>query len=439
MSRDIDLLRGLARLLDEDRPPPPELYVPSPTAVVTKIVREITIDPTAFKKHLIFGARGGGKSTQLQAVRRQLGDFTCLELDLDAMGIAVGGITAFDLLYVIGVAGVKQLGSESDRERLFGALDRAYRGADDSSTPVRVRDAIDGIAGFSEAIAGAALAVGVASGAVVAVAAGVAAVGAGLRLRSKSSGVVQQSSEQGQALQQAFRAIVRTLRETRPPIVVLIDGLEKVNGQAAQWFRDTFENTRLLIDAEATLVVASPPCSFSHTNAANQYGYVTHVLYGHGTTDVAPLTALLARRLAASDVTLGRDVLDGACTRFARDSGGHPRYAVSLLKRAVQQAINDDRGQVTPADLDAAVRELRQFLTLGLTEPHYRVLNRVDRIAELPDNEIGAELFANGRILADPPDETGAPTFRVHPLIELALARYRKKVAAADGEDGPGE
>jgi hypothetical protein len=271
------------------------------------------------------------------------------------------------------------------------------------------------------------------------VTASLVAVGAGLRLRSRPAGVVAAASRQGRELQEAARAIFGAVRDTQPQIIAFIDGLEKVNGQAAQWFRDTFENTRLLIDADATIVIASPPCPFSNTNAAHQFGYVTHVLYGYGTDDPQPLVDILARRIEAAGLDPGGAVMRDACARCARESGGHPRHAVSLLKRAVQHAVNEDRIQLDPSDLDDAVWELRKSLALGLTEPDKRLLCRVDLVHELPNNEIGARLFGDGRILAAPPGESGSPSFFVHPLLGKVVTEYQAKLAALVAQDLPDE
>ncbi len=432
---DREKLRQLARLLDEDQPAPGRLYVDAPSSIVDAVVREIEADPNAHKKHLLFGSRGGGKSSQLGEVYRRLSGYVRLDLDLDRMGVGVAGVTAFDLLYVIALAALKELvaidAAASKRNKaLFQDLELAYRGKkeseDESEPPQQLEAALSGLAGFGTAVGALATVVGAATGPVGVVTAALGAASAGIRLRSKPAGVVPAASQQGRDLQQAVRAILVELGKSQSSIVVLIDGLEEVNGQAARWFEDTFENTRLLIDAEITMVLASPPCPFWQTNAASQYGYVTHVLYGYGTDDLTPITELLRRRIEVAQLDADSKVLGGACQRFAADSGGHPRHAVGLLKRAVQHALNHNRDALQDADLDAAVLQTRRALALGLTEESYQVLARVARTRRFPKASVAAQLFADGRILADPPNETGAPVFRVHPLLDLAVEDFRK-------------
>jgi hypothetical protein len=429
MQGDLERLQRLESLLEENRAASAELYVDAPSSIVDEVVRDIRRSPNANKKHLLFGARGGGKSTQLGEIYRRMEDYLRLDLDLDRMGIELVHITAFDLLYVVGLAALKQLSLDKKKrnEELFKALNRAYSGNDPKSG--EFEQAVSGLAGFGEVVAKVATTFAKGDTRARVVGAGFGVISAGLRLllRPDRAALVSANSQEGRGLQVAVQSVFSALRETNERIVVLIDGLERVNGQAAQWFRDTFENTSLLVDAEVTMVLASPPCPFSQTNAASHFGYVIHVLYGYGTKDTDPLTRMLQRRVDHCGL-LG-DQFGEACRRFAIDSGGHPRWAVMLLKRAVQEAIDDGRGHLVSADLDKAVRRvLETALAIGLTENEYKVMLRVARVGQLPDADVAARLFSDGRILADPPDSTGAPVFRVHPLLKLALDRYREKV-----------
>lgn len=426
-----DKLLILERLLDEDRPPPRELYVKTPAAVVDDVVREVEIDPTANKKHLLFAARGGGKSAQLHEIFRHLGAFTRVDIDLDRMGIGVGSMTAFDLLYVIAVGALARLAPGKPRDELFKRLARAYGGSEEQTALGEAKDAVDGLVGFGGTVGTLAGVIGMATAPVSMATAGLAVLGAGLRLRSRSVGVVPAASQQGRELQEAARSIFRAVRDTpQAPIVALIDGLEKVNGQAAQWFRNTFENTRLLVDAEVTMIIASPPCPFSDTNAATQFGYVTHVLYGFGTEDLEPLTSILARRVEAAELDATSPGFAAAIRACAIDSGGHPRHAVFMLKRIVQRAAKDGTATLTDAHVAGGREELRRALALGLTETELRALLRVNLMNQLPNNDVGARLFGDGQILADPPGPSGMPRFRAHPLLDKALVEYRDKLAA---------
>lgn len=252
----VEKLAMLSRLLDEDQPPPNGLYVAPSRAVVREVTREILADPSGRRKYLLFGARGSGKSTQLVEVSRALqGSFTVVEVDLDRSGIGVAGISALDLMYVVGVATLRHVNEGAEQEKLFQELASAY-GRESATALGRLGDVLDATAGFATAVATAAAAVGVGPAAAPAIAAAVKAGSTGLRLMKSAESVTQASSPQGRDMQDAVAAVFRAVRKTKPAITVLIDGLEKVNGGAAQWFRNVFENTRLLLDAEATMVVA---------------------------------------------------------------------------------------------------------------------------------------------------------------------------------------
>lgn len=421
-----DELVALSRILDEDQPPPEGLYVAPSRAAVGKVTGEILTDLNGKKKHLLFGARGAGKSTQLVEICRGLERETALvPIDLDRSGISVAGLSAFDLLYVIGVAVLRLLPDPARQEPLFERLKTAYAGRSAGELG-RWFDAAKGVATIGTGVAGLAGALQLAAGAAGIAAAGMGLVERGLRLRKESSGVVAASSPQGRELQAIVHEILDAVRDARPPIVVVIDGLEKVNGHAAQWFRDTFENTRLLLDLEATMVVACPPCPFTHTNSAYGFGYIPQIVWGFPPEELGSLETALARRIQAADVRDPSGVLARACADFARWSGGHPRHAIGMLHRAVKSALREKREHVTEVDCAEALREMREWLALGLIGASYGALSRVAQRHVLPDSDMAARLFADGRILAYPPDASGAPVFAVHPLLESAVEKHRE-------------
>jgi Cdc6-like AAA superfamily ATPase len=419
----LDKLRMLDRYLDEDQPPPEGLYVAPSRAVVTKVVGEIRTDAIGGRKHLLFGARGCGKSTQLTEISRALkSEMTAVEIDLDRTGVSIAGITALDLLYTIAVAVLKEVVDVAKQEALFRKLAKAYGGKDSDSLG-KAADVMAGISGFATNVTKLVGTVAIAAGAAPVIAAGAAVGAAGIRLMS-NAGVVSASSPKGREVQEALAEVLRVVRESKPPIVILIDGLEKVNGGAAQWFRDTFENTRLLLDVEAVMVVACPPCPFTDTNSAHQFGYVPQVVWGFSSNELPTLQRILSLRVDKADIDSA--TMREACERFSNESGGHPRHAIMLLRRAVKNAILSGRSSVSSEDCDAASQEIREWLVLGLNAPAYAILRKVERQGILTGDDLAGRLFADGRILASPPDASGAPGFMVHPLLKLALARFEK-------------
>jgi hypothetical protein len=280
-----DALLRLHQLTDADRAPPdPSLCVEGRAPVARRLAGRLAVDPGLATKCLLYGARGGGKSTQMHDLKRRLsGVFEVIDVDLDRSGVAIAGLTAFDLMYIVGVAALRLVtGNPKAQDVLHQALARAYVSEDQEREQLgKVDQALDGIVGFGEAAVMITAAVG---GVTVPAAIAVGAIkGAkhGLRLRRGAKEVVAATSPPGRQMQDAVEAAFEAARgATGRKLAVLIDGLEKVNGGAAAWMRETFEHTRLLTDTSVTMVVAAPPCPFTDTNAAADVGWRSEVVYG---------------------------------------------------------------------------------------------------------------------------------------------------------------
>ncbi len=426
MSREA--LRALHTLTDADRAPPdPSLCVEGKRPVAARLAARLLVDPGLSSKYLLYGARGGGKSTQMHELRRRIADtFAVVDVDLDRSGVAIAGITAFDLMYVIGTAALRWVPADQ-REALHRALTQAYASDPGERSDLgKVDQALDGIAGFGDAaVAITAVAGGITAPAALAVA-GVKAVRHALRLRRGSREVVAATSPAGRQMQDAVEAAVEAARRAAGRfLVVLIDGLEKVNGGAAAWMRNTFEHTRLLTDTSVTLVVAAPPCPFSDTNAASDVGWQSQMVYGFAPDDLPALEDVLTRRLARAGVDLGDALGASLCARLATASGGHPRHAIELLHECAVSALTQQRDHIVAEDATAATTRLRAQLEMGLTEPSYQVLDRVDRHHRMPGDELAPRLFSDGRILVHPDTDASPQTFHVHPQLGRALAQYR--------------
>lgn len=408
-----------------------------------RLAEELQIDPGLSSKYLLYGARGGGKSTQMHELRALLAaEFEVVDIDLDRSGVAITGITAFDLMYVIGVATLRLVRDKAERDRLHDGLTAAYASDDDERKALGgVDQALDGIAGFGDAaIAGVlavgAVAVGAATGPAALAVAGVKAVKHVLRLRSSARDareVVPATSPPGRQMQDAVEAAFASARNaTGRYLAVLLDGLEKINGGAAQWMRDTFENTRLLTDTSVTMVVAAPPCPFTDTNSAGDLGWHPYPIYGFAPDDLPSLEEALQRRIRAAGLDADDLGVPALCMRLATESGGHPRHAIQLLHTCAAGALVARREQFTSDDVSAAVTKLREQLEMGLVEPSYEALDAVDRHHRLPGVDPAHRLFSDGRILVHPPTSTMAHSFHVHPLLARAVEQYRASGGAGD-------
>src|SRR5690606_27723841 len=82
-----------------------------------------------------------------------------------------------------------------------------------------------------------------------------------LRLLSDARKRVSEASPEGRKLQAACKNIAGDVRACPGalPICVLMDGLEKMNGEANERFNEVFCRTRLLADAQWSAAIAAPP------------------------------------------------------------------------------------------------------------------------------------------------------------------------------------
>lgn len=420
-----DRWRTLLRLLDAERPPADmRLYVRPPRSSAEEICEEFEADPTGFQKFLLVGARGCGKSTELRQVEHRIADRTTLvSIDLVASGVSPGALSAFDLLYISGLALLRRLHEKKRREELFRELAAAYAGAEQvSALGPTVDEALAGLAGFASATGKAAEAADLATGGVPIASAAFGLVRQGLRLIRKpdESELVMESSPRGRRLQTVCRDIARSLREvyTDKPICVLIDGLEQMNGNADDRFQQVFCYTRLLADTEWMAAIAAPPSTLTNTNSAHSLGYVILPVWGFDDEDLEPLQRVLQHRFDAVDLGseqyLDRDQL----LRIAKESGGLPRYAINMAGSAVRRAVLDSSERFGKVHADEGIRSLGETLGLGLTSEDFEVMKKVQETHRLPRDQGAAKLFANGRILAHrPASGSNVPRFAVHPLL----------------------
>lgn len=420
--------RALVQRLEPNQPANHELYVKPEHSPAKQVVSDLLAVPQSFPKTLLVGARGGGKSTELREIAYRLDQngVQVVTVDLDQSGVSASNVSASDLLYVsaLGLLRIVERSATKEAQALFKELVTAYSGkpGDDLGT---LEEALKGLAEFASGAAKVAAAVGTFAGAIP-VAAGAAAVGAtsiGLRLTQRGPGgaeVIAESSSAGRALQAVCERIVHRVRgERRAPLCVVIDGLEKINGEAGERFRQVFEQTRLIADTPWASVIAAPPCTLTETNSADSRGFTTLPVWGFDPNPSDALRQLLVRRFQAAELDPTRCVDDALLDRIASESGGLPRHAIAVLRRAVLALISEGADTLAPRHVDAGLDELGQALARGLDDEHFATLKRVVQTGKLPGKGgKAATLFADGRILARPPTQgSRAPRFVVHPLL----------------------
>ena len=430
----------LLRSLRPNDPPPPELYVEPRHGCASSVAADLLSDPAACRKFLLVGARGGGKSTELRAIARKLsGRSTTITIDLDASGINASSVSAFDLLYIAAVQILRRAPADLAKP-LFEKLKKCYAG-EEAPALGDLRTSWDGLAQFAEvsgkvavAMGGASVAAGVdiqdaaqyAEAVLAFGGAGLSQIATGLRLRSERAGVVAETSPMGRALQDVCTEIVQACRSvSQLPICVVIDGLEKMNGEAGERFDQMFEQTRLLADTRWASVIAAPPCTLTETNSADGRGFTTVPVWGFGPDDYEQLKKLLEWRLQAAGLDPDRDVEPGQLERMAENSGGLPRHAVQIAYESVKRLMATGSPKILEQHVRAGIQVVAEQLGRGLNTEHLRILGIVQARNLLPGEKEAATLFADGRILAYPPtEESFLPRFEVHPLLVRDVQRF---------------
>lgn len=429
--RPRDQLLNLHRLLDSERPPrEPGLRNDPPEPTVDRIIGALTFDPDSEEKFLLVGPLGCGKSTELRAVAERLaGKRTVVDIDLDASGVDATSVSAFDLLYVASLGILRHV--TEGRKALFTKLADAYRRSEPPGTLGTVEEALGGLAGFAGSAGELATTLGGVPGGGLAIAGALSTAKLGLRLIRTASPAVEASSGPGRALQEAARAIARAVdRDTPGPLIVLVDGLEKMNGEAADRFRQVFQHTRLLSDAPWPAVIAAPPASMTVVSSVDAVGFRALPVYGFGVDGDGPerLRTALERRFTHAGVKVDGGARE-ALAQIAAGSGGFPRHAVRMTRFAVEHAAEGGKDSIDVADAEFGIREVAKELARTLLEEHWGVLERVHASGNLPDSEEAAQLYAHARILAlRPRGDQVRTTFVVHPSLvqELKPRRPRK-------------
>jgi hypothetical protein len=177
-----------------------------------------------------------------------------------------------------------------------------------------------------------------------------------------------------------------------------------------------FCDTRLLADADWSMVIAAPPSTLTATNSATAVGYRTVPVWGFGPDDTDGLATVIERRFQAANMDSHVD--NAQLLQLAEASGGLPRYAIQMARHTVEQALLANAQRIEQAHVDQGIRQVGESLALGLTIEDFEILRRVDKRHQLPSDERAARLFADGRILAHaPPGGRLQPRFVVHPVL----------------------
>lgn len=426
-------------------------YIPPPNGCVGAVVEDLTDSPQSTPKILLVGARGGGKSSEMREIERQLCDGHGLlvsTVDLRASGISPSNLSAFDLLYMAGLAVLRGLPDGPQAESLFRDLGTAYAGKNREALGT-LQQSREGLASFAGAAAAAATLIGAGlklkgidvDAATTAAAAAITGTGAatGLILEPRKRGVVPETSAEGRDLMKVCGEIAHARRDdTMRSLCVMIDGLEEMNGESNERFRQIFEQTSLLSMMPWSAVIAAPPCTLTETKSVEGRGYSTYPVWGFRPNEPERMIHLLEQRFRVADID-PRDetsVEPGALATITAEAGTLPRHAIYIAQRAVKAMRGEQRLSLKHAQ--EGVDFVGQRLCMALTSEDYDLLGQVHRTKRLPASDAAARLFADGRILVCPPDgENRKPTWTVHPLVLPELDNFGEE--RATGASGGGD
>jgi hypothetical protein len=421
------------RILDPNRPPDDlSLYVEPLQSPAARIAEEIQRDPLLRVKRLLVGGRGGGKSTQLRKIRKHLtSERAVVEIDLDLSNIPANSVTAADLVYLsaLGLIGLlkKALGEgeANQAEALYDRLKEVYAPNEAERSQLgTLAEELGGLAPFAMAAGAAATALGGIGAPALAAGAVAHGVGRFLRLISRSDVVLSDVSPQGRGLIDTANHIADAVfRATGGVPCVMIDGLERMNGESAERFNLVFEQTSLLSSCHWNAVIACPPAALTETNSAHGRGYFVHTVWGFPLEDAAPLARMLRLRFEREGIRVDPALLD----RISQSSGGIPRHAITIANRACEHARFARSPTLTEAAVTEAIDGQGQALALGLDIEDFELLARVLETGMLPRGAEAGKLFSDGRIIALPPEgKARRPRYAVHPLLKYDVEDFSR-------------
>jgi energy-coupling factor transporter ATP-binding protein EcfA2 len=415
----------LLEVLDLDEPADQSTYVEPAEASSARIARQFLGSPRGNQKFLLIGPKGGGKSTELRAIARALRrDAVAIGIDTDASGVPAKAVSAFDIMYLTGLAFLhclRKLDPAIAKARL-PALADAYGGEAHVANVDTVDKALEGLAVFVESATPVAAGLDLVTAGMPLATSALKMVSSVVRLLPDRTKVVSEASPQGVALANVCSELAGLVGERfSAPLCVLVDGLEKMNGESAERFDAIFEQTRLIGNAPWSAVFAAPPCTMTQTHSASDLGYREQPVYGFPPADSERLRQLVERRLTRAGMTMD-NIETAAVDELVSRVGSLPRHMVRAMHASVLEAQDEAASRIQVAHVTRGLRTVAIELARGLAAEDYDLLKAVDRTKLLPRDLQAATLYADGRILSLPPSGDRIDTeWVVHPLLRPLL------------------
>lgn len=242
--------------------------------------------------------------------------------------------------------------------------------------------------------------------------------------------------DQDTALQELLASVNEIVMEVQRqgrPLLLVIDGLDRVTDPTR--IKALFIESGLLSHIVCTLVLCGPNLRRSDLMAPQVRRFdikhlrnepvLSHEEPGNPNkpgAGIAFFRHVFEKRVHDLEA---RDAIPLALLdRLAYYSGGQVRMFVKLVRSLAEEVLLDDVEQPTSRQVDAALREQRELLELGLHRGHIEVLEQViaDPEHRLPKDDLVWTLLANHQ-LAPFPNES--EWYYPHPLLMLSLLRPR--------------
>ncbi len=415
---------GWTRLIDaleREEPADRDTYVEPAGASSRRVARLLRQSPGTHQKFLLIGPKGGGKSTELRAVLRAMrGHALVLGIDTNASGVAPAAVSAFDIMYLTGLAFLACLRQLEPplAQAYLPKLARAYGGDSHVGNVASVDKALEGLALFVDNATPVAAALDLVTTGLPIATAALRALSSAVRLLPDRTPVVSEASPHGVGLATACAELAQLVTaRVELPLCVLVDGLEQMNGESAERFASIFVRTKLIANAPWSAVFAAPPCTMTQTHPASDLGYREQAVYGFPPADRALMKEILLRRFRSAG--LEDDAIEPAAADELLDrSGSLPRHLIRALQASAIEAQDDDAPRILAVHARRGLHAVAVELARGLAAEDYALLDKVRETGLLPRDPQAANLYADGRILSLPPtDERIDTEWVVHPLL----------------------
>lgn len=428
--------RELYDRFDPEEPAKQEVRAPRPHSPVAAISRRLDKHLTG-DRILLVGTRGNGKTTELlRLAETRSGSEFVVFLDLVrhfdevvADMPALEKVRAWEVCFLAGVAVWRAAEATLGHHwppKLAQELADVWQRARDAS-----RD------GGLDEHTGSKLDIGkLAQTMIIAASPAVGAVEVGLKLLHSALGDVKWSLPIGsgarplpdqhgamQALLACVNQIIATVQtEYHRRVLLVIDGLDRVDDEHV---RSLFVDSQLLARFDCPTVLCAP--NLRHDmHAATLPRFRCEVLVNEPVLDHADPTrmgpgigffrAVFTQRVHGLD--LGPGPADALLDRLAYFSGGQVRMFIKLVRGAAEAALLADAPALAAGHVDAAIREQRKLLEMGLHRGHTELLVQVadDPRHRLPDSDRVWDLLAKLRLLPYPND---SEWYYPHPLLTI--------------------